>query len=115
MKWSHRPTWPKVPDTHATDRLVICDGARVARVTFQIGGPQDRLWRWASGWNGMVTGTCDSLDEALTEVRDAVVRELEQNPDLLAELIDKERISRATLNHWLRAKGREDEIEGDDN
>ncbi len=86
MHFSHRPTWADAPERRDTDRAVICDGVTVARITRQEWGPREGKWKWASMWSGLVIGETDTLDEALAEVKAAVLKEVEDNPALLDEL-----------------------------
>ena len=87
MLFSHRPTWHDDPDTHETDRVVICEGVMVARITRQAWGPRKGKWKWSSMWSGLVIGETDTLDEALAEVKAAVLKEIEDNPALLSDLL----------------------------
>lgn len=109
--WSHRPTWPKEPKTHETDRTAILDGVKIGRVTQEDGGPRDGQWLWNAYWTGHVTGDAASLEVALQELRAAYQAELERNPRLLEELREEQRRARTYLNNWLRSNGRHDEVE----
>ena len=66
-RWTHRPTWP---DRAAIDRVVLCDGVKVARVYQQAQGPQKGQWAWFGQWDGREAGTAATLEEALSVVRE---------------------------------------------
>ena len=71
-RWTHRPTWP---DRAAIDRVVLCDGVKVARIEQFPHGPQEGLWEWAGRWDGEDNhGTADTLEEALEIVRERDLR-----------------------------------------
>lgn len=109
--WTHRPTWPKVPETYETDRIAVLDGVTIGRVRLEDRGPRRGVWLWSSAWSGHATGETGSREEALKELREAYEAEIEQNSMLLEQLRQKQSRSRTYLNNWLRSNGRNDEVE----
>ena len=71
-RWTHRKTWPDYRDN---DRVVLCDGEKVARIYQHEHGPQTGEWAWFGQWGGYDnSGVEPTLEAALKVVRDRFER-----------------------------------------
>lgn len=69
-KWTHKNTWKDPGHTIVEDRSVYRDGVRVGRIYKERYGPLKDVYQWFGSWVGHNnSGRCDTLDEALSEIR----------------------------------------------
>ena len=73
MKLTHKGTGLPGGDPD-TDRVILADGKKCARVLMIDAGSQTGMWRWSGYWSPAEEGRAASLDDALAEIRQTITQ-----------------------------------------
>lgn len=108
MTFTHRPSYPDEPKTHATHRLIFFDGKQCGGIAYVQTAHRGWVWEWGAigplGQKEM--GEAQTREEALALAKDAAKRAMEKWPGLLEENHAFQERAREAHNERRRRHGK---------
>lgn len=91
--WHHKASWPDSPvSLPENDRAVFYGPDPVGSVYKINGVPEEVSWSWNGSWIGPSSGVTDTFESALTNIRNAYIEMIHNEPHLTNDINGRKRL-----------------------